>query len=230
MDPLRLLLAPLQALVPSTCAACGVPGPVCCRDCAAMLRPLPAPLCERCGHPLGVAAPRCAHCRGRVSGARAAVRYDGPAPALVASLKDRGRAGVAELLADLIVEATPPPPEGAVLVPIPLTRARLRRRGFNQSAVIARALGRRWARRVDTDLLVRSGADDSQRGASATLRQAQVRGVFALTTGRYAPHTVCLVDDVHTTGATLAAAAQALWLGGARTIPARCFARSTRRG
>jgi len=225
-----LLFAPLRAIVPSTCAACGLPGGACCAACRGDLRPLLDPMCQRCGHPLSVDAPRCAQCRGRVTGARAAVSYDGPAPVLVAALKDRGRPALAVELATMMAELTPAPAVAAVMVPIPLTPARLTRRGFNQSDLIAQELGRRWGRCVDRDLLSRTGQHAPQRGASATRRGEQVRGVFRATAHDSPPQLVCLIDDVHTTGATLAAAAQALWVGGTRTITARCFARATLRG
>lgn len=167
---------------------------------------------------------RCGACRGRLAGARQAVAYDGPAPALVAGLKDDRRRGLAAVLAATIVAAVPPPPPGAALVPVPLGPRRARRRGFNQSALLARELSRSWGRPV-VDALVRTREGADQRGARAGARARQAAGAFAVRGGVAAPPTAWLVDDVHTTGATLADCARALRAAGARSVGAACFAR-----
>ena len=111
----------------------------------------------------------------------------------------------------------PRPPEDATLVPVPLGRRRARERGFNQSALLARELGRRWGLPVQEPLVrVREGAD--QRGARASARARQVAGAFAVPPGGTAPGRPWLVDDVHTTGATLAACARALRAAGRSAI------------
>lgn len=167
---------------------------------------------------------RCPECRGRIAGARQAVAYTGPAPALVAALKDGRRRGLAGVVADVVAAAVPRPPAGAVLVPVPLGPRRARERGFNQSALIAAALGARWDLPVaDALARVREGAD--QRGARAAQRARQVAGAFAARPRVPAPATAWLVDDVRTTGATLAACAAALRRAGAREVGAVCFAR-----
>src|SRR5690606_33394763 len=101
------------------------------------------------------------------------------------------------------------PPAAAVLVPVPMARRRLRERGFNQSALIAHWLSREWALPAH-DVLERVVDGPPQRGASATERRRRVRGAFACRPGRPVPEVAWLVDDVHTTGATLAACARAL--------------------
>ncbi len=185
----------------------------------------PPPWCGGCGAPVPVPLTRCAACRGRIDGARQAVAYAGPAPALVGALKDGRRRVVAEVLAGVIAAEVAAPPPGAVLVPVPLGPRRLRARGFNQSLLIARELGRAWGRPVAEPLVrVREGAD--QRGATATARARQVAGAFALGGPAPAPACAWIVDDVHTTGATLADCARALRRGGARTVGAVCFARA----
>ena len=221
-------LAICDVAIPPTCGACGLPGEEVCAGCRAALRPITGPLCARCGHPYAVEVRRCAACRGRVEGARAAVRYETSAPPLVRALKDGGRPHLAAALAEAMAAHTPPPPAEA-LVPIPLSAARQRRRGFNQSAMLADALAARWGipRR---DLLIRAPSAGSQRGAGVAARAARVRGAFGPAPGAVCAESVCLIDDVHTTGATLAAAAHALRAAGARRICARSFARALRRG
>jgi ComF family protein len=214
----------LDLILPPACAACGLPGGAACASCLASLVPLPAPWCEGCGAPVPLPVARCPACLGPIEGARQAVAYAGPATALVAALKDQRRRGLAGVLAEVVVARVPRPPEGATLVPVPLGRRRSRERGFNQSALLARELGRRWELPVSEALVrVREGAD--QRGARASARARQVARAFAVRPGGVAPPRPWLVDDVHTTGATLAACARALRAAGAPRSGAVAFAR-----
>ena len=217
----------LDVLLPPACAACGLPGAAACAGCRAALAPLPSPWCAGCGAPVPVPVARCPECRGRLEGARQAVVYAGPAPALVAALKDGRRRVVADVLAAVVAERIPAPPAGAVLVPVPLGPRRLRARGFNQSELVALALGRRWRLPV-AEALSRTREGPDQRGASASARARQAAGAFAPDGPDPVPPRAVLVDDVHTTGATLADCARALRRGGARTVGAVCFARAWR--
>jgi ComF family protein len=214
----------LDVILPPACAACGLPGASACAGCRAALERLPPPWCGGCGAPVPVPVPRCAACRGGVVGARQAVAYTGPAPALVAALKDDRRRGLAAVLAQVIAATVPAPPPGVVLVPVPLGPLRSRARGFNQCLLIARALSREWGRPVVEGLVrTREGAD--QRGARATARARQASGAFAARPGAPPPAAAWLVDDVRTTGATLADCARALRAAGTGTVGAVCFAR-----
>jgi len=217
----------LDLLLPPACAACGLPGPAACAACLASLRALEPPWCGGCGAPVAVPLARCPACRGRVEGARQAVAYSEAAPALVAALKDGRRRTLAGTLADRIARAVPRPPPGAVLVPVPLGPRRLSERGFNQSLLIARELARRWGRPV-AEALARVREEPAQRGSSAAARARQAAGAFAAAGGDPAPRHAVLIDDVHTTGATLADCARALRRGGSATVGAACFARALR--
>src|SRR5690242_19881234 len=108
LQPERLL----DLVAPQTCAACGLPGEVACRDCLGELAAPPEPLCARCGHPAPVPLDRCPHCPPGLRHARQAALYTGPAPALVTALKDGRRRPVADLLAGRIAAAVAPPPPG----------------------------------------------------------------------------------------------------------------------
>lgn len=222
------LAAILDVLLPPSCAACGLPGAPACAACLGALAPLPPPWCGGCGAPVPLPLPRCPDCRGRVlRGARQAVAYAGPAPALVAALKDGRRRVLAGVLADVVAAAVPPPPPRAVLVPVPLGARRLAERGFNQSLLIARELGSRWRRPV-AEPLVRRREGPPQRGARPSARARQVAGAFAVAGRDPTPPTAWLVDDVHTTGATLADCARALRAAGSLHVGAVCVARAER--
>lgn len=222
------LAAILDVVLPPACAACGLPGAAVCDACRAALVALPAPFCGGCGGPVGVPVDRCPACCGPIVGARQAVAWEGPAPALVMALKDGRRRGLATALAELVAAAVPPPAapgdEDAALVPVPLAPGRLRRRGFNQSVLVGRELGDRWGLPV-VECLVRRREGPAQRGASATARARQASGAFAVRPGAAVPARPVLVDDVRTTGATLADCARALRRGGAETVGAVCVAR-----
>lgn len=208
-------------VVPPSCGGCDLPGGPICAACRAALTPLAGPVCAGCGHPWAVATGRCVACRGPLAGARQAFVYAGPVPALLGALKDQRRRALVDPLAELMMTLPPP---AAPLVPVPLARERLAERGFNQAALLADRLAAGWDLPV-LHLLERARGGPPQRGAAATTRALQVRGAFAVRPGPV-PAAVCLIDDVHTTGATLAAAALCLRRAGVALVGARCLARA----
>jgi ComF family protein len=218
----------LDLLLPVRCAACGVEARLLCAACRARLRLLRPPLCARCGAPTAWPVARCSECAGRrlaFARARAAVAYDGPAVALVSVWKERGLRGVARLAAEL-VSATVERPAVDVLTFVPGVADRELWRGHNPAAGLARALALAWG--IPTaQLLARTGSPRRQRGLARTERRRNVRGAFS---AEPSPHRVVLVDDVYTSGATVAAAASALRAAGAREVEVVTFARTPREG
>ena len=142
------------------------------------------------------------------------------------ALKYGGLPRVADDLAAAMLKLSPQSDEPSVLIPIPLAPKRLRERGYNQSEVLARALARRWRIPVLVDLLVRTRETPTQTTLTPETRLANVAGAFSPRHGRGVGGTVVLVDDVFTTGATLAEAARALEQAGAMTIHGVTFARA----
>ncbi len=113
-----------------------------------------------------------------------------------------------------------------VLVPVPLHPRRLRERGYNQAALLARELGRRTGRPHGERVLVRRKDTAPQAGLSAAARRRNVAGAFAVRQkGFIAGRVVTLVDDVLTTGATAYACARALREAGAREVRLLSIAR-----
>jgi ComF family protein len=206
------------------------------------------PLCWGCGGVARRREPLCAACRRLLRRLGqdpvllcgvpvwAPVAYSGPARDLVRALKFRGATAVADAMAAQMAANAParllgergevgaaraaPAP---VLVPVPLHRRRLRRRGYNQAARIAAALARRAGLEV-ADCLARTGSPATQVGRDRSERRVGPAGSVELTAPL--PDRVVLVDDVATTGATLAACAAVARAAGAREITALVFART----
>lgn len=232
----------LDFLYPPRCAACAAfvdrHGHL-CADCWSGLRLLAPPLCRACGLPLPQGAgpdPLCAACTARAPAfarARAACAYADVARRLVLAFKHGERTELAPLLAGFVARA------GAellaacdLIVPVPLHRLRLWRRGFNQSLLLAEELARRGDRPLARDALLRVRATRSQQGLDAAARRRNVTpAAFAVHPRRrdlVAGRAVLLVDDVLTTGATLEACARTLLRAGAARVDVVVFARVVR--
>ena len=113
-----------------------------------------------------------------------------------------------------------------MLIPIPLHRARLRQRGYDQSLELARLLASSLGLLLGHDILFRYKATQAQSRLDADARQRNLHGAFRIASGRYGlPSHVALVDDVMTTGATLRVAADTLRRAGVARVDAWICAR-----
>jgi predicted amidophosphoribosyltransferase len=215
----------IDLLVPPVCAGCGAGGRDLCGACRRALVFLPARRCPRCGLPPPCGRRGCPAARQAFGTSWAAVAYAGPAPGLVVALKGHSRVRLADVMAAQIAAGAPPGllAPGSVLVPVPCHPRRRRARGFDQSARLAGALAARTGLPVSRALR-RGGATARQAGATRAQRTAAGR-LDVRARGR-PPGRAVLVDDVHTTGATLDACARALLAAGAREVVAVTWARA----
>jgi ComF family protein len=150
-------------------------------------------------------------------------RFKYPAPGL-GGLDPRPQALCSALLADAARRVAAPAP--SLLVPVPMHPRRLRERGFHPAGVLARALSRAMRIPADPRALRAARATASQTGLDRRARRANVRAAFDARPGFSSPICVALVDDVVTTGATLAECARALRRAGARHVVGICVART----
>jgi len=228
----RWLSALLDLLYPPHCVACGNMGAWLCAQCAEAIPLLKPPMCQRCGRPL--ARPGlCPTCRSRPShltGIRSVAPHSPPLLEAVHALKYEGLRALAESLGEVLAQhwrRAPLPVD--VIVPVPLHDRRRRQRGYNQSALLARELGRRVELPLQERSLTRERNTRAQVGLSPGERWANVRGAFQCCSSDVRGARVLLFDDVMTTGATLEACASPLLEAGAAGVWAFTLTRAIRR-
>jgi ComF family protein len=185
-----------------------------CAACDADLPRLAEPRCPRCAldSPRGELCGRCLADPPHYDATIAALAYEFPADVLVHSLKFRGELALAGLLGAMLREKIALQ-EADLVVPVPLSEARLRTRGYNHALEIARRLGRA----LDFGLCVRSRDTRAQMDLPYDERRRNVRGAFRCTRA-LAGMRIAVVDDVMTTGATLNEIAASLKAAGAAHV------------
>jgi len=208
--------------------------PPSCLGCGAYLAEVTPPLCHRCLRRLEQPDPDALHARlhrladpEALDGVFSLWLFDegGTVQRIQHLLKygNRPRYGVAlgRLMGTAYTDRSLPD----LVLPIPLHRARLYERGYNQSAMLATGMAESLGIPIATDLLIRTRATRSQTRLSREARWQNVSGAFAVTdTEAVAGKHILLIDDVLTTGATLAAAAATLKSAGAASITAATLA------
>ncbi len=216
--------------LPLHCLLCGGPGGDeldLCRDCAAEL-PRNRTCCARCALPLAVPAALCGQCQRHPPPWDAAwvpFRYAWPLDRLESRFKFAADLAAGRVLSALWRrELAADRPQ--LIVPMPLHPARLRQRGYNQAMELARPLAQVLEVPVRHDALLRTRATKAQTELGAIARRRNVRGAFAAKPGVLWPEHVALLDDVMTTGATLAEAARVLRRAGVRRVDVWALARA----
>ena len=219
-------------LWPARCLACGEAGDDhdLCPACRATL-PWHRAACLRCALPLaagddaGGTCGRCLRHPPPLDQVRAACLYAVPLDRWLPRLKFHQDLAAGRLLAHLLAQACADAPRPQALVPVPLHRARLRRRGYDQALELAKPLARELALPLQRQLLQRVRATAPQSELSAAARRRNLRDAFVVAPDVELPAHVVLVDDVMTTGATLHAAARALRRAGVARVDAWVCAR-----
>ena len=212
----------LNLLFPKWCVGCGKEGDFICSSCRRSIPRIMLPLCPRCGkpQPSGMLCPGCINWRAEIDGIRSPFQFDGIMRQAIHQLKYKNLRALVEPLAGLLNDylITNPIP-GEVLVPVPLHRKRLRERGYNQSSLLAKELGKLLNLPVVDDCLIRQQhAPPQARTSTIEERRNNVAGAFTCHNYRLRDKQVLLIDDVSTSGATLNACATALKANGATSV------------
>ena len=229
-----------RLLWPGRCLVCDAPGADgldLCEACTAEL-PWNHAACATCALPLPAPADACGTClrrgariarqggRPAVASVSAAFVYAAPLDRLLPRFKFHNDLAAGRLLAELMAQGLAAAPRPDAIIPVPLHRARLRRRGFDQALELARPLARALDVPLDARLLHRTRDTRAQSTLDAVHRRRNLRDAFAVRPAARPPAHVVLVDDVMTTGATLHAAALALRSAGVARVDAWVCART----
>ena len=201
--------AALDVLFPQWCIGCGREGELICPSCRSLLIPITFPLCPSCGSQPAA-----------IDGICSTFRFEGVIREAIHQFKYRNLRALAAPLAGLLMEyLTTSPLPGEVILPVPMHRKRLRERGYNQSGLLARELGRLTGLPVIDDCLIRRRHTPPQTSTpTAEARWGNIADAFACGDGRLDGRRVLLIDDVSTSGATLNSCAAALKAAGATSV------------
>ncbi|MBB3355081.1 ComF family protein [Rhizobium lentis] len=237
------LLRPFSALAdflyPPACSVCGISTGDhrgLCAKCWSGIRFIERPYCEVLGIPfshdlgVGILSAEAIANPPPFDRLRSAATHDHAIRDLVHGLKYRDRTDLAPMMAGWMLRAS----DGAVescdaLIPVPLHRTRMLARKFNQAAELARHMASLSGKPLLAATLIRVKRTSQQVGLGAKAREDNVRGAFAIAKGcenDVFGKRIVLVDDVYTTGATVAAASRTLRKAGAAEITVLTFARA----
>ncbi len=221
---MRLLKTLISYLLGEACVGCGAPGVCLCESCCDGLPFMPGERCVVCSAPGPALCERC-KIYPMYRTIRAAAPYEGTVAAAIRALKYRSMASLAEPLGKLMASRLADTMGNVdILVAVPLSDRRQRERGFNQAERLGHYLALAWSVPLVPGL-VRLRHTERQTNLHADARARNVQGAFGWKGHPLDGISVGLVDDVATTGATIAAGAEALVRSGAARVVGLVLAR-----
>lgn len=237
----RLLRTLLHVIFPTPCASCQKslwedPVPFFCRQCWDRLKPIPGPVCPRCGRPFASSialrhspAHQCGACRARpmaLTQVWSLFPYQPPLKEAITLFKYRGKLSLTQPLAQAMLEALPALPTLDAIISVPLHAQRLREREYNQSLLLADRLSHHTGIPLLLSCLIRVRPTVPQTSLSRKERLTNLRRAFSVPKpARIQGKRILLVDDVLTTGTTVHECAKTLRRAGSGPVYGLTLAR-----
>ena len=239
--PAQFLRKLLHVIFPTACACCQEslwddPVPFFCRQCWSALKPIPGPICPRCGRPFASSialhyspAHQCGACRTRplaLTQSWSLFPYQTPLKEAITLFKYRGKLSLAKPLAQALIAALPVLPALDCIIPVPLHSQRLREREYNQSLLLADRLSHQIRIPLLLACLIRIRPTVPQTSLTKKERLTNLRGAFSVPKPAHIQgKRILLVDDVFTTGTTLHECAKTLRRAGSGPVYGLTLAR-----
>ena len=227
MKPIRRIRDALVSLVfPPICPICNRIAPFSgiCPGCEKKLTPVTGPHCAKCGKTVDEGEKYCIDCRQGThvyDEGCAAYEYDEYMSTSMYRFKYNGKREFANWYAGAMAKRLSAKIRGwdpQVIIPVPVHRSRLKKRGYNQAALIAKELSKHVKIPVRNDLASRVAATKVQKELGALSRQNNLKKAFNVTPNVVKYETVLIVDDIYTTGATIDALAHVLKAAGVKKV------------
>ncbi|OGP10876.1 MAG: hypothetical protein A3G39_07230 [Deltaproteobacteria bacterium RIFCSPLOWO2_12_FULL_43_16] len=228
-----MMKAFLNLILPPICPICaqGAEDGRFCQRCFDSIRFIKSPICSCCGTPFVAEESEdhlcgvCIKTKRPFSKARSIGFYEGNLLEAIHRFKYNGKTSLSKPLGKIMLDRFSPN-NYDLIVPVPLHRARLKERGFNQSLLLARELARTYKLPIDYLNLKKIRATDAQINLKGKDRVANVKGAFAVEDDKaFDGKRVLLIDDVYTTGATIVECGKVLKKAGAKDIDVLTLAR-----
>ena len=225
----RLTWNALDLVFPPSCGGCGRAGSRWCPDCQGRVPIIQKPFCESCGIPVKGTG-LCERCKANPPAyrlMRSWAVFDSPIQNALHTIKYRRNIGLAESIAIHMAEFVRSFGWDAdMIVPTPLGRERLRERGYNQVALVARPLSYAMGWEYRPGALIKVRDTRSQVGLSISQRRDNVLKAYQADPATVNGRSVVLIDDVSTTGSTISSCTEALCAAGARDVYVLTIARA----
>lgn len=217
----RFFWKAIDVIYPPSCACCGREGVRFCDECRSQMVPMGTNICQICGDPLVIPG-ICDRCRKELppfTALRSFAEYKGPLREALHSLKFKNNLALSDTFSEMLIPLIRDLNWNFDLVlPVPMSKAKKRSRGYNQAAQIAYPISLAFQVPFSDDIISRKFETKSQIGLGREERFKNIHNAFQGNSAKLLNKKVLLVDDITTTGATITSCARALQESGCERI------------